>query len=95
VDRQAPRGQDAGHDRRGLGLHLKEDRFTRGRSQAELRDAARTLASLLSKLRKAKANLAPGSAQASLAANRIKALRVALELIKAKTGPVHAQRKKR
>jgi hypothetical protein len=59
----------------------------RGRSQAELRDAARTIASLLSKLRKAKTNLAPGSPQESLARNRIKALRISLDLIKAKVRP--------
>lgn len=59
----------------------------RAPSQDELRRAAQTLASLLQKLRKAKASLAPGSPQATLAKNRIQALRISLDLVKAKLRP--------
>ena len=61
-------------------------------SQDDLRDAKRTLASLLMKLRKAKAKLVPGSAQATLAQNRIKALRIALVLIAASHAPARRVR---
>lgn len=52
----------------------------------DLREAARTLASLLMKLRKAQRSLARGSPQHTLAKNRIKALRIAQALVKAKLG---------
>lgn len=55
-------------------------------SETELREAARALTSLASKLAKVVPRLRKGTAQRTLAARRLKALRIAVVLLKLETG---------
>ena len=59
-------------------------RMTKKRySKEELTEALRAVTSLIGKLEKAEKKLRKGSAQATLARNRLKALRIAASLLKA------------